>query len=177
MEVPPAVRQVLRDAHTRLGGAACGAKEARFLYRVAAATVHVSLTLDQHGRATAEGGVLRRLLDTALRQARMEGQPVLAVCQDVRAVQLAGLEPGSRSHIRLENCVWRLEGLARQQCLQRRRGKEGGVLRWERHGGAGRRGRRRREPSVVFELGPWGQERRALPHEEAAWALAQPLRA
>ncbi len=176
MEMPPGVRQVLRDAHARLGGAACGAKRVVFCYPVAAAaTMHVPFLLDRHGRGPVQGGIMRRVLGTALREARMEGQPMRAVCRDGEAVQLAGLEPGSRSHILLEAHLWRLEGLAWQQRRQRRRGREGGK-RWERRGGAGRRGRRRREPGVVFELSAWGEEAaRALSHEEAAQVLVQAL--
>ncbi len=106
---------------------------------------------------------MHRFLDLAMRQAR-------AVCIDVEAgLQRAGLDPSTAATGRLQAHVWRLEALAWRQRQQLR---EEGVRRWERRGGAGRRGRRRREPGVVFELGPWGEERRALPHEEAAWALA-----
>ncbi len=181
VELPPAVRQVLRDAHVRLGGTACDAKMA--IMRAGEATGRLStLMLDRQGRLLGGGRAAESshpaawTLCSLLRQARtvQQGPLRMALC-DVEAVRRAGLEPGSRAAVLLEAHVWQLEGLAWRQRQQRRRGREEGSLRWERRGVAGRKGRRRRELGVVFELGPWGEERRALSHEEAAGVLVPVL--
>ncbi len=181
--MPWAARQALRDAHARLGGAACGAKQVAFLCSDHRTGGRQILHLNQEGRlqvpgqplpvASAPMHVVAYHCNSILHHARVVGKPTHAACRDVEAVQRAGLEAGSPESIRLEVRIWRLEGLAwRQHGQQRREEGRGGGGRWERRGGCGRRGRRRREPGVVFELGAWGEERRALLHEEAAWALA-----
>ncbi len=176
--MPPLVRQVLRDAHAWLGGAACGAKEVTLLSPDQPAGLCLSLVLDKWGDLVGNGVVARppRLLlpnaTCLLRQAHAAGVPLHLSCWDAEAMQRAGVEPLSRVAVLLQARVWWLEGLAWRQ---QRRERLGGGKRWERRGGGGRRGRRRREPGVVFELGAWGEERRAVSHEEAAWVLEQSL--
>ncbi len=171
------VRQVLRDAHARLGGAACGVKHVLVLRSGAGkAPALFGIELDGTGRVV--GPMVlpawEWVTSSWLRHARLAGQSVVAICRDAEVAQRAGLPRGSVHVALLEARIWRLGKLAWQQQRQRR-GEEGSGRRWERRGGAGRRGRRRREPGVVFELGPWGEDRRALSHEEAAWVLEQAL--
>ncbi len=181
MEMPPAVRRVLRDAHARLGGTACGSKQAIFVCFPSdgSGAGQLGLLLERDGAL--EGTLPPRLLASSfsslLRRGRMaEVAPVHVACRDAEAAQRAGLVPGSMANVILERRIWRLEGLVWQQRQQHQQQDEDGRKRWERHGGAGRRGRRRREPGVLFELGPWGEERRALSHWEAASELVVVLR-
>ncbi len=172
--LPPAVRRVLRDAHARLGGTACGAKQVDFLPLSSQSKLGPCVTLGGAGRVVGmrSFGEVEYNVAVTLRQACMAGEPVIAFCRDLEAFlrALPGLPPSGHEAVVLEVCVWGLEGLAWRE---RQWGMEC-VGRWgERRGGAGRKGRRRREPGVVFELGPWGEERRALSHEEAAWVLVQ----
>ncbi len=173
VEVPLGVRQVLRDAHARLGGA----KHVAFLGsgEPRAGRPITTLKVDQQGRALGTGGALLSpgtlayTCTSMLRQARTAEARMPMALYDVEALQWVGQEPSITDAFLLEAQVWRLESVAWRQQQQRRRGNmEGGVVRWERRGAAGRRGRRRREPGVVFELGAWGEERRVLSHEEAA---------
>ncbi len=171
---PLAVRQVLRDAHARLGGAACGAKQA--LFRTACRSF-MPVELDGDGRVMDDSvSVVEFSAALMLRHARMASESVVVFCRDLEELRRAGLEPGAWKVSQCELRVWWLEGLAWQQWKQGQEEVGGGRVRWERRGGgrwerrgaSGRRGRRRREPGVVFELGPWGEERRALPHWEVA---------
>ncbi len=181
VEMPPAVRQVLRDAHARLGGTACGAKQVACSSPGGWRGGHVTLTLDREGEMRDDDGTVMQPhsiavgMNDLLRRARVSGTPLHMACCDEEAVLRAGLEPTSESAALVEARVWQLERLAWEQQEQRRWREERAVVRWERRGGAGRRGRRRREPGVVFELGPWGEERRALPHWEAARVLVQAM--
>ncbi len=180
---PLAVRRVLRDAHARLGGAACGSTQALFS---TLGRNFPPVELDGAGRLVGQSVELVELgMAGMLQKARAASERIVAFCQDLEAVRRAGLPPGVW-HPELSQCelrLWQLEGLAWWQ-QQQRRGRRGeqeelfGDVRWERpgRGGAGRRGRRRREPGVVFELGPWGEERWPLSHEEAVWAWAQWVR-
>ncbi len=173
IHMPRAMQQSLCDAHARLGGTSCGAKEVMFLpatpiFRGAS---YSAVDLDREGATAMEPAHLARCVDTQLRQARVAGEgPCYVVCRDMEALRRVGLNPEGKAAFERGAHVWRLEGLAWQQRCQQRQRREMGVV-WERRGGAGRRGRRRREPGVVFELGPWGKERRALSHEEAVWFM------
>ncbi len=178
--MPPAVRQVLRDAHARLGGTGCGAKEALFPCSDGRGGAHLTMRLNQEGVVGEPGepGVpLRRAasaFDALLHHARAAGAVVHAVCRDVEAVERAGLQAASQDGFLIEMFAWWLAGLAWLQELWREEVEvevEARVGGWERRGRCGRRGRRRREPGVVFELGPWGEEWRVLSHEEAGWVL------
>ncbi len=183
VEMPAAVRQVLSDAHVRLGGAACSEKQALVLRADRSGAVF-DLQLDAAGTlmgGDSTRGVALGML-AVLRQARLAGEPVYACCRDLEALRRRGVQPMSRKAHALEGLVWALEGLAWQQRQQRREEEkeeswEGPtpMTAWERRGGAGRRGRRRREPGVVFELGPHGEWRRALPHCEAVQVLSRLL--
>ncbi len=178
--MPAAVRQALSDAHVRLGGAACGEKQVVVL-RADPGGALLPVQLDAAGALAA--GIARSTALEAramLRQARMAGEPVYACWRDAEALRRAGVQPMSNVAQCWEALVWALEGLAWQQQQQRReeeewRRREGPtpMTAWERRGGSGRRGRRRREPGVVFELGPHGEWRRALPHHEAVQVLVR----
>ncbi len=176
-QTPLGVRQALRDAHVRLGGTACGAKRVIFLSCRGQLGGLTSLMLDQGGGlvsnagAVAAPGTLARITTSALHDALMARAPALVACRDEEALRRVGVDPWDVFLV--EARIWRLEGLAWRQRRQRRGEREGGGVGWEQRGGAGRRGRRRREPGVVFELSAWGEERRALSHEEAAQAVAQ----
>ncbi len=181
VETPLGVRQALRDAHVRLGGTACGAKRVMFL-AVSGQEGGIKasrLKLDQRrglldlSGAAVPPGKLASMATALLHGARMARAPALVACREEEALRRAGLNPYHKNPIRLEARIWRLEGLAWRQRRQRRGEREGGGVGWEQRGGAGRRGRRRREPGVVFELSAWGEERRALSHEEAAWVLVR----
>ncbi len=180
-EVPLGVRQALRDAHARLGGTACGAKEVFWLRGDPAGWSGwcISASVDGSGALVdTPPRLLAHEVSSLLRQARMAGAPLFMACRDAEALLRAGVPgPSSTATFELEACVWRLEGLGwRQRMEQRRREEEGeGARRWERRGAAGRRGRRRREFGVVFELGPWGEACRAASHEEAAWVRLNAL--
>ncbi len=159
VEMPPAVRRVLRDAHARLGGTACGAKQVALMllsaHGMQAARGH-ALNCNQagqvvHGGEAVSGTQVAQIGSFAMRQARMAGEPLYAACRDAEAVQQAGLGPGGEANVHLEARIWRLEGLAWRQ-RQQRREEEGGGVQWERRGGAGRRGRRWREPGVAWCL-------------------------
>ncbi len=180
------LRQVLRDAHVRLGGAACGAKDVLVLRSGVGGARAPFFRIELDGAGRVLGPLVlptwESITGSWLHHARAAGQGVSVVCRNVEALQRAGLQPEGRGAVLLDLCAWRLEGLAWRQRQQRRVEVDGDAvtrwraLRWERRGGAGRRGRRRREPGVVFGLGTWGEERRALSHEEAAWALEEEAR-
>ncbi len=184
VEMPAAVRQALSDAHVRLGGAACSEKQIVVL-RADRSRIVLPVQLDAAGRVMI-GNARVMVLDMLgmLRQARMAGSLVYVWCRDAEALQRAGVQPMSGNAYALGALVWQLEGLAWHQRQQRpgeeeeeqRRRREGPtpMTAWERRGGVGRRGRRRREPGVVFELGPHGEWRQALPHREAALMLSVP---
>ncbi len=183
VEMPAGVRRVLSDAHARLGGAAGGTKEVLLLRGGMVPWQQSVLMLDRAGRMVNPAAPLTRMthalkaaqtrlvFGAALRQARMAGQPLHALCRPAGDHQ-----PWAVDACSLEAHVWRLEGLAWQQQRQQRpppppppRWQARGV--WERRGGAGRRGRGRREPGVAFELGAWGEACGAAAHEVAAWLL------
>ncbi len=171
VEMPLAVRLVLRDARARLGGA-----QEVLLLRPATPGGPLFVLLDRHGKGPGDAP-MPRSVNTIVRQARLAGQMLYAACRDLGVLQQGGPEPESSAALSLEVHAWRLEGLVWQQRQQRRCREEGGVGGgWERRGGAGRRGRRRREPGVVFELGAWGEARRAVSHEGAAWVLMEAVR-
>ncbi len=180
VEVPLGVRRVLRDAHARLGGTACGAKQVMVLCPGGPDATLLALKMDRQGRELAFGGPVASIRPTAstvcsfLRQARVAGAALYALCWDSEAIERAGLDPEGPDAVWLELRLWRLEGLAWRQRQQRREVEEEAAMRWramrwERRGGAGRHGRRRREPAVVFALGAWGEQRRAVSHDEAVW--------
>ncbi len=184
-ELPGGVRRVLRDAHARLGGTACGAKQVIFLRTDAAHHPRPfnQASLDRSGQLSgATLGALSRVTQAVLREARMAGVPLFAYCRDVEAAQRTGQDGRGLNVMQLESKLVTLEGLAWQQRRQQRprrpRGtvrEAGAALPWEERGRAGRRGRRQRVPSVVFELGPAGERGRALPPGEAAWVVVHAL--
>ncbi len=160
--MPPLVQRVLRDAHARLGGAACGAKHVVLLSSDQPRGWCLTVMLNRRGELVGHGGEEephRLLLPNVmclLRQALMAGVPLHLACWDAEAMEQAG----SGGAVLLQAHVWRLEDLAWRQRRQRRGGEEGGGGRWERRGGAGQRGQRRREPGVwCLRWGPWGARR------------------
>ncbi len=196
-EPASAIQQVLRDAHARLGGTACGSKLVMFLHggggggsAAAGPPQFLSMPLGRQGArldALHSGWAVwerarGRSASSVLRQARLAGRALYAACRDVEAVGRMGLPgpapaDGSRwEGAKLEGRVWALEGLVWQQRQQRQSSERGSACGgWERRGGAGRRGRRPREPGVAFALDPRGEARRAATHEEAARVLAQAM--